>query len=162
MTERMPFATRRAGDAAEDVDEDALHLLVGEDDLERGLHHRFLRAAADVEEVRGVAAGVLHRVERSHDQTRAVPDDPDLAVELDVRKAERACALLDLLVGAHLLPVAQLGLPVERVVVDVELRVSREHRAVALDEERVDLDEHRVGLRVDAIQALRDVGHALR
>ena len=42
-----------AGDAAEDVDEDRLHVLVGVDDLERGGHHVGVGAAADVEEVGG-------------------------------------------------------------------------------------------------------------
>src|SRR5712691_4113748 len=146
-----------ARDAPEDVDEDALHLGVREHDLERRAPHRFPRAAADIEEVRGVPAGALHRVERRHDQAGAVADDPNVAVELDVAEAERASAFLDLLVGRDLLPVAQLGLTKERVVVNVELRVAGEDGAVGLDEKRVDLHEHRVGARVDAIQARRDV-----
>src|SRR4051812_28601772 len=81
-------------DATEDVDEDALHLLVREHDLERGLHDRFLRAPAHVEEVRGAAARDLHRVERAHDEPRPVADDPDVAVELHVAEAERPRALL--------------------------------------------------------------------
>ena len=108
-----------------------------------------------------MAAGVLHRVERAHDQARAIADDPDLPLQLDEGKSERACPLLDLLVGAHFLPIAELGLPVERVVVDVELRVTCEQRTVGLDEERIDLDQRRVGLHVDVVEALRDVGHGV-
>ena len=83
-----------AGDAAEDVDEDRLHARIREHDLERGLHDRFLRPTADVEEVRGAAAGIADGVERSHDQAGAVPDDPHVAVQLDVAEPKRARLLL--------------------------------------------------------------------
>ena len=146
-----------ARDTTEDVDEDGLHALVREDDLERRLDHRLLRAAAHVEEVRGAPARVAHRVERSHDEAGAVPDDPHIAVELHVAEAERARFLFGLLVLRHLLERGELFLAEERVVIDIELRVSREHRAVLLHEERVDLDEHRVGAPVHGEQALRYV-----
>src|SRR5207245_636444 len=81
-----------AGDPTEDVDHHTAHTRVREDDLERGLHDRFLRAATDVEEVRGAAAGIADRVERRHHQPRAVPDDPDVAIELDEAEAESPCA----------------------------------------------------------------------
>ena len=77
------------GDAAEDVDEHALHRRVGEHDLQTVGHHRGARAAADVEEVGRLDAAVplarvRDHVERRHDQAGAVADDADLAVELDV------------------------------------------------------------------------------
>jgi hypothetical protein len=76
-----------AGDATEDVDEDRLHAgsllmtssappsLVG------------VRAAADVEEVGGLAAGLVDDVERAHRQAGAVGDDADGPVEADVLQA---------------------------------------------------------------------------
>src|SRR4051794_5924648 len=68
------------GDAAEDVDEDALDVVVAEDDVQPGRHGLGRRAAADVEEVRGLhpavlLAGVGDDVEGRHDQARAVADD---------------------------------------------------------------------------------------
>ena len=60
-----------------------------QDDVEAGGHHLGRGAAADVEEVGGLDAAVLlagvgDDVERRHHQARAVADDADLAVELDV------------------------------------------------------------------------------
>src|SRR6478752_6751965 len=80
------------GDAAEHVDEDALDGRVAEDDLEAVGHDLRRGAATDVEEVRGLDAaelltGVGDDVEGAHDQARAVADDADLAVELDVVEA---------------------------------------------------------------------------
>src|SRR4051812_44197260 len=71
------------GDAPEDVDEDALDVVVAEDDVQPGRHHLGRRAAPDVEEVGGLhaavrLAGVGDDVEGAHDQPGAVADDADL------------------------------------------------------------------------------------
>ena len=108
-----------------------------------------------------MAAGVLDRVERAHDEACAVADDPDLSVELHVAEAEGLCALLLLLVGLGLLQCRELRLAIQRVVVDLELRVARHHRAVLLDEQRVDLDGHRVGRAEHVVQPARDRGHGV-
>ncbi len=71
-------------DAAEDVDEDALHIGVAHDDLE-GLRHLLLGgAAADIEEVGGLAAEQLDDVHGRHGQARAIDHAADFAIELDV------------------------------------------------------------------------------
>src|SRR5690606_27450772 len=76
-------------DAAEDVHEDALNSLRLEDDLE-GLRDGLLRgAAADVEEVRRLAAEVLDGVHRRHREARAVDEAADVAVELDEAQTRR-------------------------------------------------------------------------
>src|SRR3546814_2604537 len=62
------------GDAAEDVDEDRLHVGVVVDDLERAGHHVGVGAAADVEEVGGLAADLVHDVDGGHGQAGAVGD----------------------------------------------------------------------------------------
>ena len=144
-------------DPAEDVDQHASDTRVRKDDLERAAHDLFLGAAADVEEVRGAAAGELHRVQRAHHQPGAVPDDADVSVELDVAEAERARFLLGLFVSRDLFELRKLRLPVERVVVHVELRVARQEGPVFLNEERVDLDERGIRLHVDGEELARDV-----
>ncbi len=72
-----------AGDAAEDVHEDRLDVRVGEDQAHRGRDPLGAGAAADVEEVRGLAAGALHEVHRGHREAGAVDHAADRAVELD-------------------------------------------------------------------------------
>ena len=112
------------GDAAEDVDEDRLDLRVAEDDVEAVGHHLGRGAAADVEEVGRLHAAVLltgvrDHVEGRHDQARAVADDADLAVELDVvevlllgRELERVLVLDEL--ERRVVLVAEVGVVVER------------------------------------------------
>ena len=69
----MPLATSsRARDAAEDVEQDRLHVRVGGDDAERVHDLLGIRRAADVEEVRRLAAVVLHEVHRRHREAGAV------------------------------------------------------------------------------------------
>ena len=80
-----------AGDAAEDVEEDRLHVRIGGDDLERVDDLLRVRAAADVEEVGRLAAVVLHQVHRRHREAGAVHHAADVAVELDEREVG-ACA----------------------------------------------------------------------
>src|SRR3954453_1312652 len=77
-----------AHDAAEDVDQDALHGRIAEDDLERR-RHLFLRgAAAYVEKVRGLATLELDDVHRCHRQAGAIHHAADRSVELDVAEVE--------------------------------------------------------------------------
>ena len=73
-----------AQNAAEDVDEDRLNVRVGEKDAEGVFDLLLVGAAAYVEEVCGLAAGVLDDVHRRHGEAGAVDHAGDGAVELDV------------------------------------------------------------------------------
>jgi len=72
-----------AGDAAEDVEQDRLDVRIGRDDAERVDDLLRIRRAADIEEVRRLAAVVLHEVHRRHRETGAVHHAADVTVELD-------------------------------------------------------------------------------
>ena len=76
-----------AVDAGEDVDEDRLDILVAQHRAERLRHPLGRGAAADVEEVRGLAAGELDHVHRRHGEAGAVDDAADIAVEADIGEA---------------------------------------------------------------------------
>ena len=118
-----------AQDAAEDVDEDGLHRGVGQDDLEGRLHLLGVGAAADVEEVGGLAAGGLDRVHRRHGEAGAVHHAADVAVERDV--AQVVLRRLDLarILLVRIAQLAQVGVAEERVVVEADLGVEREQVA---------------------------------
>src|SRR5690606_29225811 len=70
-----------AHDAAEDVDQDALHCRIGGDDLERCRHLLLGGAAANVEEVCRLCAVELDDVHRRHGKACAVDHAADVAVE---------------------------------------------------------------------------------
>ena len=70
--------------AAEDVEEHALDLLVGGDDIQGGGDLLGVGPATDVAEVGGLAAGLGDDVERAHHEPRPVAEDADVAIELDV------------------------------------------------------------------------------
>src|SRR6202020_2494709 len=93
-------------DAAEDVDQDALHVRIGGDDLEGGRDLFLAGAAADVEEVRRRHAVKLEDVHRRHGETGTVDHATDGAVERDV--VEIVFRGLDLL-GVFFRLVAQRG-----------------------------------------------------
>ena len=112
-----------AGDAAEDVDQDGAHVGVVEDEPHRRRDLVGPRAAADVQEVRGLAAGALDEVHRGHRQAGAVDHAADVAVELDEADAlgaGRDVGRVLLVEVAHLL---QLGMAEERRVVERDLGV---------------------------------------
>src|SRR5690606_4675431 len=71
-------------DAAEDVDEDALHRRIRRDDLEGGRHLLLARTAADVEEVGGFGAIELDDIHGRHGKARAIDHAADIAVERDI------------------------------------------------------------------------------
>src|ERR1019366_1391800 len=71
-------------DAAENVHEDALHMRIAQNNLERRRDLFLACAAAHVEEIRRIAAEMLDDVHRGHRQARAVDEARDAAVELDV------------------------------------------------------------------------------
>src|SRR5204862_7068369 len=73
-----------ARDAAEDVEEDRPHLAIGGDHLERVDDALRIAAAAEIAEVGRPAARQRDRVERGHNQTGAVAEYPDLALQLHV------------------------------------------------------------------------------
>ena len=131
-------------DAAEDVDQDALHLRIGGDDLERRRDLFLGGAAADVEEVRGLHAIELDDVHRRHGEAGAVDHAADRAVERDV--VEIVLRRLDLL-GVLLGDVAQrdhVGMPEQRVVVEADLGVEADQLLVLGDDQRIDFEQAHV------------------
>src|SRR6516162_2233453 len=153
-------------DAAEDVDQDALYVGIGGDDLEgRGdLFHG--GAAADIEEVCRLHAVELDDVHGRHGKARAVDHAADRAVERDI--VEVKFGRLDLL-GVFFGRIAQrhhLGMAEQRVVVEGNLGVEDAELALLGDDQRVDL-QHRHVLGDEGIvelggQLLRLLGEVAR
>ena len=164
LVERLEDPARdlvAARDAAEDVEEDRLHLGIARDDLQRVHDALRVAAAAQVAEVRRPAARVRDHVQRGHDQAGAVAEDPDLAVELHVNHVLLARGALLGRIGVEVAHLGDVRMAVERVVVDRELRVERAHLALRRDDERVDLAEHRVGADERRVELLDDRGDLL-
>ena len=135
-----------AQDAAEDVDEDGLHVGVGEQDFEGVLDLLLGCAAAYVEEVGRAAAGVLNDVHGGHGQAGAVDHAGDGAVELDV--VERVLAGFDFerVFFGGVAQSLDVGMAEEGVVVEGDLGVEREELVVLGGDEGIDLDQRGVGL----------------
>ena len=95
-------------------------------DAERVLHLLGIRAAADIEEVRRTAAGVLDDVHRRHRQARAVHHAGDVAVELDVVQAELRGFDFERIFFVQIAQFDQVLVTEQRVVVEVDLRVERD------------------------------------
>ncbi len=156
------------GDAAEDVDEHALHVRVGKDDLQTVRHHLGRGATADVQEVRGtnrsrtrvqLLAGVGDDVERRHDQAGAVADDADLALELDVVEVLLLGPGFQRVSGFLVLERRVVGVPELGVLVQADLAVERKDRPVRCLHQRVDLDQCGVLRGESGPQLLQDVDH---
>ena len=121
-----------------------------EHDLQPVRHHLGARAAADVEEVGRLdaavpLAGVRDHVEGGHDQARAVADDADLAVELDVVEVLGLGGLLQRVDRGlvHRAPRGR-GAGTPAFSSRVTLASRQQHPAVAVLGERVDLDQRGV------------------
>ena len=142
-----------AQDAAEDVDEDRLHVGVGEQDAEGVLDLLGARAAAHVEEVGGRAAGQLDDVHGGHGEAGPVHHAADVAaLELDVVQAVLRGLDLERLLLVEVAQLHELGVAEEGVVVEVDLGVEGEDVARLRDQERVDLDERGVRALEGAVE----------
>src|SRR6478609_9126900 len=126
-------------DAAEDVDEDALDLRVGRDDLEGSRDLLLAGATADVAEVSRLLAVQLDDVHRRHGETGAVDHAADVAVERHV--SEVPLGGLDFLGVLFGLVAQRLDVVVaeQRVAVEGHLGVEDAQVAVLHDDQRVDL-----------------------
>src|SRR5690606_16168629 len=117
-------------DAAEDVDEDALDGGIGEDDAE-GFGHRLLAgAAADIEEVGGLAAFELDGVHGGHGEAGAVDEAADVAIEGDVGEAHAAGAHLGGILRGGVEELLDVLVAEGGVVIEVELGVDGEDLAI--------------------------------
>ena len=150
-----------AGDAAEDVEEDRDDLLVGGDHLERVDDRLGLGAAAGVEEVGGLAAGLRDHVEGRHAEPGAVAEDADVAVELHVGEALLLRHPLLRVLDEALLEVGEVLVAEERGVVDRHLGVEGDHVAVLGHDQRVDLDQGRVALVEGGVELHQHLGGLL-
>ena len=153
-----------AQDAAEDVDQHGLDVAVGHQDAEGVLDLLRVRAAADIQEVGRLAARQLDDVHRRHGEAGAVDHAADVAVEADVVERELRRFDFERILFGQVAQVAQIGMPIERVVVEDDLRVERQQIAALGQDQRVDLDHRRVGLDerlVDRVEQLHQlVGRA--
>ena len=85
------------------------------------------------------------------------PHTPDLAVELDVGDVLRAGERLERVGGVLVAHLGDLGMAVERVVVDRELRVERLDDALGRHDQRVDLAQHGVEAHERVVQLADDL-----
>ena len=95
----------------------------------------------------GLAAVVLDDVHRGHGEAGAVDQAGDVSVEPDVVQVELAGGDFARVFLGHVAHRDDLRVPVERVVVEVELRIQRQRRPSVGDDQRVDLHHRAVALR---------------
>src|SRR5690606_9420804 len=130
-----------AHDAAEDVDQDAAHLVRGQDQLECLGHALGGRATTDIEEIRGLATGELDHVHRRHREAGAVDHAADVAVHghvIEIVRARRGFSRVLLRIVAHR---GEIGMAELRVVIRVDLAVECDEVARRRDRERIEFDE---------------------
>src|SRR2546423_104208 len=130
-----------ADDAAEDVYEDGAHVLIGQKNSEGRFDSLLRSAAANVEEVRRLAARELDDVHRRHRQPSAVDHARDVAVELDVVEVELRRLYLKRLLFVEVAQRVEVRMTEQGVVVEVDLRVEREQASVLRQKKRIDLHE---------------------
>ena len=118
-----------AHDPAEDVDEDRLDVRIAQNQFEGLFHLLLVRAATRVEEVRRLSAAHLDHVERRHREARAVHHAADVAVEADVGEVDLLRLELARVFLVGVVHRGDVGMAVERVVVEVELAVERDQIA---------------------------------
>ena len=131
------------------------------DHLEGAGHDVGVGAAADVEEVGGLAADLVDDVDGGHGQPGAVGDHADVALEPDVLQALLVGRLLALVAHLGGLVLLVVGVAERRVAVERDLGVEGVDLAGGLQDQRVDLGEVGVALGVGRVELPQDVDGAL-
>src|SRR5690606_31376666 len=144
-------------DAAKDVDEDRLHTLVLQHDLE-GFGDLLGRGAtADVQEVGGLTAEQLDGVHGCHGQAGTVHQAADIAVQLDVGQIELAGFDFSGVFFVQIAIFHDVGVAEQGIGIEVELGVQCNDIALAIAVQRVDFDQRGVGFHIALIQLLENV-----
>ena len=145
-----------AQNAAEDVDQHGFDAGVGQQNAKGVLDLLGVGAAADVEEVGGLAACIFNDVHGGHGETCAVHHAGDVAIELDVVQAEARGFHFERIFFIQIAQFQQIFVAVEGVVVDVDFGVERENFAVFGEDERIDFGER----AVDGVVGFRESDHS--
>ena len=154
MASTTPFATQSQRlMPANTLSSSALTFLSFKHGLERLGDALGRGAAADVEEVRRLAASQLDHVERRHREARAVDDAADVAVEADVGEAAVGGVGLARIFLALVAQLRDVRAAEQRVVVERHLGVERDEVLVLGDDERVDLDHRGIEVAEGAVAA---------
>src|SRR5271166_4790842 len=135
-----------AHDPAEDVDQDPFDVGVAQDQLERRRDPLARGPTADIEKVRRAAAVQFDDVHRRHRQAGAVDHAADIAVELDVVESVPAGLDLGRVLFVLVAQRRDLGMAVERVVVEADLGIEGEELTGLGHDQRVDLGDRGVEL----------------
>lgn len=145
------------GDAAEDVDEDAFDVGVGEDDAE-GFDGAFGGdGAAYVEEVGGLCAVEFDDVHGGHGEAGAVDEAADVSVEGDVIEAGFLGADIERAFLGFIDQGGEIRMAECRVVVEIEFGVDGEKFAILGDHQRIYFREG--GVHFD--EGLAEIEHEL-
>ena len=118
----------------------------------------FVGAAADVEEVGGVAAGVLDDVHGGHGETCTVDEAANVAVEVDVGDVVVGGLGLHGVFLGDVADLVELLVAEGSVVVKIQLGVEGDDAAVRGDGEGVDLREGAVVLLEEAVEIDHELG----
>ncbi len=136
-----------AHDSSEDVDEDAVDGVVGEDDAEGFGDGFFGCGTSDIEEVGGFAVEEFDGVHGCHGESGAVDEATDVAVEGDVGHSELVCFDFAWVFVVWVCHGDEVWVTEESVVIEVELGVDGDDLAVGVgvvwwgDDEGVDFCE---------------------
>ena len=131
-------------DATENVHQNTFDVLVFQNQLERGSDLLFVRAAADVEKVRGFAAGEFDDVHCRHREACAVDEAADVAVEADVTEFMLAGFDFRRIFFGEVAHFHNIGMPKQSIVVEIQFSVERKNVAVARQDKRIDLGERTI------------------
>src|SRR5438105_3638620 len=146
-----------AQDAAKNIDEHGANVLIAEQDLEGVFYLLGAGAAADVEKISGLAAGIFDDVHSSHRQTGAIHHAGDVAFELDVVQAKLAGFDLQRIFFARVAQLFQIFVAEHGAIVKGPLGVEREQAPIFGSDEGIDLGERGVG----GVEGLVKRGHEL-
>src|SRR6202041_1748621 len=130
-----------AQDATKNVNQHRLHALVAEQDFERVRDLFGISPAANIEEVRGHAAGVFDDIHRRHCEPGAVDHAAHTAIELDVVQAVFRSLNLERIFFRDVAQFADIGMAEERIVIESQLGIECEKATVCGGDEGIYFEE---------------------
>ena len=139
-------------DSAEDIDQDRLDVVIGEDQFECRSNPFAGCSAANIQKVGRLTAVQLDQVHRGHGQTGAIDHARDIAIQRHIVQIVRRGFPFLLILLTWIAQLRQPLLAEQGVVLDVDLRIQREHVTAAGNDEWIYLDQACVTLQEQPIQ----------
>ncbi len=143
-------------DAAKNIDQDAVYLIVFEHDVESSHDFFWCGVAADVQEVCRFAAVFFDDVHGSHSEACAIDHASHVAAQIDIVQSFGSCLSFLVIFFGDVAKRYDFRMAGQGAVIEIELRIKRHHVAFLGDHQRIHFSQGTIFIYKNIVQVLHE------